>query len=60
MRLLANPRDRLHLSLLLRGWGAQTEADVQERLAERPELVKYLNQHAGNHKQKAVIEAIIE
>lgn len=60
MRLLANPRDRLHLSLLLRGWGAQAEADVQERLAERPEIVKYLNQHARNDEQKAVVEAIIE
>jgi len=60
MRLLANPRDRLHLALLLKGWGAQADAGVQERFAERPELVKYLNQQVRNDKQKAVVEAITE
>lgn len=60
MRLLANPRDRLHLALLLKGWGAQADAGVQERLAERLDLVKCLNQQVRNDKQKAVVEAITE
>jgi len=60
MRLLANPRDRLHLALLLKGWRVQVETSEQEGFTERPELIKYLNQHARNDKQKVVVEAIIE
>ncbi|MFC1926705.1 ATP-dependent helicase [Chloroflexota bacterium] len=60
MRLLANPRDQLHLALLLKGWNVQYKANNQDRFTGRQEMIDYLNQHAHNDPQKAIVKAIIE
>jgi Superfamily I DNA and RNA helicases len=60
MRLLANPRDQLHLALLKKRWHVGKTLSANDKIAGRSELLGYLSQSANDEKQKVLVDALKE